>query len=998
MKIVRVASTFLNGPRTGTNQNHNVYESSLDRKPMITPPISANVNSDCGEQYLLVPHKGDISVMSLEHGQHICILSPNDDKGQGGDLTLQTAVIVKLKMGNMSNQGINGNSDLSEDGGMDIDTLRYEFVVLGGFSDGVLREWSLSSIPYEKKTSFMLPRRSFKLGRVDGHVSHLTCPAGSRSDLLYALIASKRGESKTMTLASFTLPACDELSNERTLDAKSCAVVCTRKRSIKASDVEDQNDNREKEVLTKALPFCLVSHAIETGNGENDCLVVAFHKKGFLVYHEGTNSFVSIPKTQVDSDVCAAAISPNGDDVAIGYENGKIDVLTSVLIQSIDYTRSGSDKVGRFHPRDKVVSRTIHWHSLPIKVLTYLGMKGSSASPSLLSAGEEAVLVTWSIDRGLNRPVHTFPRLAKGCITHIATNCHPDAPLKSCTDIIVKSMDETIQLVQTHNHSIRWKLQGLACTVNECVPPVQAKDAQSLNESLPSAILLMDPKSHVPILTRMTGAPGFVHWFDPKSSQVIGELEVAPYNRISRKEVHHKSYPRPTVTHIALSNLGNDMITIDTTLSENTGVGNICTVDSFTSGGNDLSDKMSFATNIKFWAWSKDIEMNAKESGKGMPYELIAAMPAPHGLMKGSIDALGLSPDGSRACTVSFAEGYFHIWAKSRASIVNKMATTSSFTPSWKRLCKIGIPSGYSRSDDEVSSLQGSNLVSFSPDGSVLAIAFGRFITLWDHTNATMLNSIHAPESLRSISFVRSPLDMILAVGRTSISLLPPFGNGYLGKASWTYRLPEHDEKHEETMTLSLVTPLSSRKELAVAITFSGEKKSPFTKVVLVDLFTGEAKRKQDGTIASWMINGSLQSLADISQIKNSSSSSLEDALFIAVTHDNEMLLLKDDEDKPNREKLESAPRGCFARIETATKALTSAAPPFLENHTAKRARMDDKFEMTTSFLQNPMAGTLLFDSSALGSDSGPVPTSQLPALSGSFVRSFISRRINKTS
>lgn len=997
MKTVRVASTFLDSPRTSsTDHNHNVYESSLDRKPMITPPISASADMDRGEQYLLVPNKGDISVLSLEHGQHICTLSPMENEGREAELTLQTAVIMKLKMGNMSNLRIRGDDNGSDDADVDIGTLKFEYVIVGGFSDGILREWSLSTIPYEKNTNLVAPRRTFKLGQANGYVSHFTCPVGSRSDLLYALIASKRGESKIMTLVSVTLPTCDDLSNEIILDVRKCALMYNKKSSTNTSDLPDRDGERQNEVLTKALPFCLLSHSLETEKGQNDCLVVACHKKGFLVFHEGTNSVVSIPKTQADSDVCAAAISPNGEDVALGYENGKIDILTSVLTQSLDYTRSISDHTDHYHPRDKLVSRTIHWHSLPVKVLSYLGMKNSSASPSLLSAGEEAVLVTWSIDRGLNRPVHTFPRLAKGCITHIATNCHPDAPMKNCMDIIVKSMDETIQLIQTHNHSIRWKLQGLACSLNECVPPVQPKMADNLNDSSPPAILLMDPKSQVPILTRMAGAPGFVHWFDPKSSQVIGELEVAPYNRISRKEVHHKSYPRPTITHIALSNLGNDMITIDTTLSENTGVGNVCTVDSFTSSGNDLSDQMSFATSIKFWAWSKDLEMNANENGKGMPYELIAAMPAPHGLTKGSIDALGLSPDGSRACTVSFAEGYFHIWAKSRASSVEKIANTSSSTPSWKRLCKIGIPSGYSRSGIEASSLPGSNLVAFSPDGSVLAIAFGRFITLWDHTNATMINSIHAPESLRSISFVRSPLDMILAVGMTSVSLLPPFGSGYLGNASWTYRLPELNETLEETINLSLVTPLSSRKELAVAVRITGEKTSPCTKVVLVDMITGEAKRKQDGTLVSWIINGSLQSLADISHIK--SNWSLEDALLIAVTNENEMLLLKDDDEKPIQEKLESAPaRGCFAKIEyTATKALTSEAP-ILENPTVKRARINDKIEMT-GILPNPMVGAHLFDSGTLGSESSPVPTSQLPALSGSFVRSFISRRINKTS
>ena len=85
------------------------------------------------------------------------------------------------------------------------------------------------------------------------------------------------------------------------------------------------------------------------------------------------------------------------------------------------------------------------------------------------------------------------------------------------------------------------------------------------SDTFPVPIIHMDPKLQVPMLTRLAGAPGFAHWFDPKSNQVIGELEIAPYNCISRKEKYHKTYPRPTITHMVLSNSGNDLITIDTT-------------------------------------------------------------------------------------------------------------------------------------------------------------------------------------------------------------------------------------------------------------------------------------------------------------------------------------------------------------------------------------------------------------------------------------------------
>ena len=305
---------------------------------------------------------------------------------------------------------------------------------------------------------------------------------------------------------------------------------------------------------------------------------------------------------------------------------------------------------------------------------------------------------------------------------------------------------------------------------------------------------------------------------------------------------------------------------------------------------------MSFVINIKFWAWSKKLEKNAEKRGKDMPYEMIAAMPAPHGVAKGSVDALAISPDGNRACTLSKEEGAFHIWAKGRSSGLNKgTSVLSPSLPSWKRLCKITIPAGYSNACDTGSD-QNNNLVTFSPDGSVVAIAFGRHVTLWDHTTATMLNSIQAPEPLKDIQFVRSPIDMVLATGETSVSVLPPFGNGYLGKATWSYKLPK-DLGHNESMKLELVTPLVARKELAVAVTHKARNGSISTKVILVDLAKAKAKTNEDGSAASWEMKGSLQTLDDISSMKNEWSSSLDQVktpALLAMTSENEMYVLEE--------------------------------------------------------------------------------------------------------
>ncbi len=986
MKATKIASAFLDVRRAiNDEKDHSVYKFAKDRKPIITPLISANGTPENGQQFLLIPNNEHIIVKSLEHGDTIMQLSSGDDSSDPP--SLHTAIVLEMTKGSMSRE------DYNDDNTMDSDTSPTEFVVVAGFSDGCLREWNLSAIPYSKNIGVMMPRRTFKFG-FNGSISHITSPSGNGNGSIYVLITSIIGSKRETKLVQFCLPVCDDLSEIIILDNDHLAKFC-KKKDVKKNCEDSKTLGKElKYFFSGPSPFALLSTSAIKGNGEKDYFVGIFHKSGFVLYYENAEKFLSIPKTQNDSIICAAAMSPNGVDVAIGHVNGKIDVLTSVLSQTADLLNLSETGVDRNLPKESLVIRTIHWHSLPVKTLCYLGSQGSRATPSLLSGGEEAVLVTWSIDRGVNRPSHTLPRISKGCITHIATNSHP-ASNSGSMDIIVKCLDETLQLIQGHNHAIRWKVQGLACALNECVPPVEISGESK--KTYPS-ILQVDPKSKVPMISRMAGAPGFIHWYDPKSSQVVGELEIAAYNRISRRDSDHKSYPRPTVTHMAFSNSGNDLVTIDTMLSENANVGKVCKVDSFTTGSEDSSEEMSFITNIKFWTWSRDLEKNAKKQGRGMPYELIAAMPAPHGIANGFVDALAISPNGSIACTLSRDEGSFHIWAKEKPS-------NMSTGPSWKRLCRITIPAGYSNAP--VANCDEGNLVTFSPDGSVLAIVFGRHVTLWDHSTATMLNSVQAIEPLKDIRFIRYPIDMLLVTGESSVSILPPFGNGYLGDAAWSYKLPK-DFRHYEKFKLQMVTPVFSRKDLAVAVTRTARNGDVSTKVIIVDLVTAKAKTNEDGSAITWDIAGTLQTLNDISNAKNDWSSTTSEQesnpVLLALTSENEMYVLEEgnisthvrDQDEDNL-----VTRGCFARIENsrAADALSSNTAPKIEGAKRRRiAESSEKSQFKRPYLSDNMVGAFLFDPNSMDTESGPVPTSKLPALSGSFARSFIARNIMKKS
>lgn len=943
MKVTKVASTYLDAKHDPNNPNDNVFYQTQDRKPIITPRISGSRTDGEGQQYLLIPNKNEILVKSMVHGQNVCTLLPEGNEDRG---ILNTVAIMKLNKDTSSDKGSDSEESFQES----------EWIVLAGFSCGRCYEWLLSSVPFLKK-SVVDSRRCFVLG-VKESITHITSPSGGSSGEFYALVEKE----KKMNFVKCTLPKFDE-SKESDVEHK----------VLRRMTFDNKQEYEDDVIVLPSKPFAFAcTHTILNDEKRDDFICIC-NKKGIIIYSVSVDDFVSIPKTQNMASICAFALSPNGEDLALGYTNGKIDILVSILSQTSVYLKRKKDEDVK-HPSETLVSRTIHWHALPVKTLSYLGQPGSRATPSLLSGGEEAVLVTWSIDRGLNRPTHTLPRITKGCISHIATSIYSDS-----LDIVIRSMDDSLQLIQGHNHALRWKIQGLGCSLNECVEPVTSSSNHFA--------LHIDPRTQTPILTGMQGAPGLAHWFDPKTGHVVGELEIAPYNRISRKEAHHKAYPRPEITHFTMSNSGNDMITIESMLSENVGVGKPCRVKSFTTSGEDLSDEMAITSTIKFWSWSREMERNAETKNIGMPYELVAAMPYPHGLKNGRISSLAISPDGTTACTLSKAEGFFHIWNKVKnAGIDGSKGSSGPAVPSWKRLCKIAIPAGYAQVG---TSDQNGQLVAFSPDSSVIAMALGKHITLWDHTNATLLNTVATADTVRSVQFVRSPMDMLLVLGERSLSLLPPFGPGYLGTTAWSFSLPKVTEDPDTQVEILNAIALPSLREIAVVLeVFQNSVKS--SKVIVLDMSSGKAKTNNSDEVFSWDISGSVQSITDVSHCNASWRNS--NASLLVVTSDNEMLAL---ERTPTDDQKEALSRGCFARIENNnSKALTSYVPNKLESF--KRKRLDNESMPPSKRADIDVAGALLFTDSTNESNSVPLSTFQLPSLNSSFVRSFVGRHLSK--
>jgi len=1011
MKVKKIASSLLGG------------KESCDRKPIITPLIQPFHDTDGPQQqYLLIPSRNKINVLSMESGRTISELT----------LSQSTKEIYSISLACVSRQVNVGEKNSSTDvltltDAMDIsksdpfgdncddmnaidDSQEKEWVVLAGCSDGIIAEWSLSnihsnqSIQHGRSNEYAgIPmihqRRTINLLHLnDKHrkglfnsttdITHISSPGNA---MLYVLCGKRNNDCHLLRLK---IPPYIDRKDPDYSDAKHEHID---KVTLKVSPLDviatfRCNKNQitstaSNNFLVYSRPFSLLT---STGSNNKKTKVIAVAKDGFFIFldemYQGDDvtrneSFLKHQVLHFNqfNFISSAAISPNGEDLSLGCKDGKIEVLVSIFKRCESYINSKitDNNLKVEHPSEDMLISTLHWHSLSVKSLCYLGSPVSQAAPNLLSVGEEAVMVTWNIERGLNKPVHTLPRISKGVISHIASD-----KFSSSMDIVLCCMDNTIQLIQGHNHATRWKVQGLATSSNEC-----STIAEPSSQIKRNPLLMLDPRTQMPIMSCLHGAPGFIHWFDPGSGRVIGELEVAPFNRISRKCEIDCSYPRPVVTHVVMSSSGDDMITVDVMLSENRAIGASRNVKFKLS---DEMTKMSLITNIKFWEWSGFMHKPSKKSST-VPYDLIALMPSPHSLNK-EIASLAITPNGSAACSLSYEDGSFHIWGKEKSYLGSngkkKMESSKSLSTAWKRHYKIATPAGFSNNDSEGCG----NKVTFSADGSVLIVAYGQHLTLWDHTNASMLHTLKTSGDILDVHFMLSPADVVLSVGKTHITSLPPFGSGYLGEGSWSYEVPNNWRLEEKTIEISFVTPVVSRGEICVAMKQTTKEKDGqivnSTRVVIIDAFSGDLKKRQNGDPCFWDITGSVLSMCDITQNKNGWANDF--AAVLVVTDCNEMWTLDSDNKQENGEKVLGLNRDFFPSLGMKDLAALSAVDVPKLKCKKKRRLSESDAGLNLSLQSNNGFGVFQDVLDSNSSSKTPVASSELPALSGKFLRSFV--------
>ncbi|CAO1615644.1 unnamed protein product [Parajaminaea phylloscopi] len=383
-----------------------------------------------------------------------------------------------------------------------------------------------------------------------------------------------------------------------------------------------------------------------------------------------------------DERLVSLAFHPTEPSFATGDAVGKIRVWHCLSESYLDSAQTASAET-------QAPSSLLHWHAHAVASLAY-----TPNGAYLVSGGEEAVLVLWQLSTGQREYV---PRLG----APIASISIADGLDGREQEFALGLADGSVTFVGAVN------LKPTRTFVRTKVDPSRQLLGFARLATLPSP-LAIEPVTGQAVLP--SSHPSSLQFVDLEADRIAYELEVAPSNRVSRPD---ETPLEPTrVERVAFS-------------SRPTAAGSgpaewMATVDS-RSGGGTLSSDLA----LKFWRWS----------GAESRYVLNTRIDKPH---EGgaAISSMGFSPLGpsSNSSELLFATA-------SRADRKVKIWRIASHQARGGRLETYWVPRsifGYRDTRPEA--------VRWSPDGSLLAVAQGPFVTVWEPVSNALIAALSCPE------------------------------------------------------------------------------------------------------------------------------------------------------------------------------------------------------------------------------------------------------------
>jgi NET1-associated nuclear protein 1 (U3 small nucleolar RNA-associated protein 17) len=1000
---------LVGGPLLGTRQQRrpSLIASWNQFEPLITPEISLDKQQP--QRFILLPHDRYISVLAYNTGSRLASLVPFQDGEEGSEennILIESVCLTKhsRKVPKATVQDVLNEMDIDKDGSnneaiLEIDQIVDEIIVMVGCRDGTIREFSLEALsklddskavncgPYQISGPCCRPRRVIRLSKKEP-IIHLTVPVScnlGEGILTYVVTITKdlnesssddknAASTVNVSLLRVMLPHFDGSTSVSLLSKSEDGI----KRKYQIDNIKCRVGKDKAKRFLDTVPFRLLSVARPTKDSKTlgkSVFVVLARANGISIYYEDLQSShrfspMSFPMPP-SNPLSAISISKNNADVTCGHYRGEIKVLNKILDALESYhigmaqaeRHFGSDEAKTSvskptDPRKALVTSKVHWHAHPVTSLVY-DTTSSPIDPILYSGGEESVLVTWQTSRGTDRPTDVLPRLALGGIVHVACADRIDA--NPSNGVLVYCEDNSLQLFESHNKGRKWKLQGLACKekVDHKLSKTTCIEGDPRAQGFNNSQL---------IIVGLSEAPGFMHWYDSSKQQLLGSLEVAPFNRISRTEDDDFPLPTPSITNHIFSDDGSQLVTLEETPTENLFIG------SYERKGNE---EYGIVSTIRFWSWR-----DSSATQGGAPYALSAAMTYPHG-PKNRVSALTLTKDGSMACTISNDEKAFRVWHKVIAD-----EEDDESLPTWTCRYKVTIPAGFS---NFLTSRDG---VAFSDDSSIIAIAFGSMVTLWDSVEARFLKSIRHLEDftcpIDSIKFVKTGKlqDLLLIKSDLGVSLQSPFGNGANLKG-WSWGLPPASKNVIVTDTALI------RTHGCVAISVFDSTMGQ-SRLVFIDIISGKAgvnDNTSDNMATITGIDGCVQCMCAPGKPQKRSNWESDDSdrkvplnLFTLTSSGALLKFTNGADDSPTFDwKVESKNSGPRLDISRG------------DNSKHQRTESTQLEDLVDDEPVAKKAAVEIFGLSLMEANKAtPPPTAELPALSTAFVRAFVGRGLSR--
>ena len=424
-------------------------------------------------------------------------------------------------------------------------------------------------------------------------------------------------------------------------------------------------------------------------------------------------------------------------------EIGSITSLTANSEKGIIVTGHNHGEIVIWHDLPAFISQSsgkasptctiLHWHAHPVASLSL-----SPDGQNLYTGGEEGVLVVWQLSAGTKS---FLPRLGAS-ITHLSSS-----PIDA--KVVIASMDNSVRLVNIASLKEEWTLRSLYT-----LPPQKQGTVDDDDERYEPDIIAL---ARTPSLYSFTpadskfkvckivvekrsgqiicnGYPGQLQSYDLLTQTMSSSHEIIQFSHVSKKESFTKMYV-PCTTHF-------DFIKVD--------AGDIMTTVDVRRGEDTLPE-----ISLKFWMW--DVEKKK--------YVLNAQVDSPHGSSKISAVALTVpytpkklqKTEFSLSCCTSADDGSVKVWKASMVPILGSSKTAIQWSCAF----------AYKYRDSPVKH------ITFSPDGSLLAVCQENFISFWDPTNVTLKTSILGASS-SNITFAAfiEPKRSIQLGGGAGISML----------------------------------------------------------------------------------------------------------------------------------------------------------------------------------------------------------------------------------